>query len=300
MQPVHSRKVKIGLIQVSSNYNWSVEQCQKEMLELAERCLQDGADLVFMPEENQYKGCSEVPRRELIQKYAPPYRELCRELARKYNVYVVPWDYEQDEDGSIFNTSYILDREGNEIGKHRKVLITRSDEEKQICPGTKFQVFELDFGKVGIMICFDNYFSEAARCLALQGAELILYPLYGDTLKDQWEIRTKCRAIDNSVYVASCHIHSVPIQDNVCYTGMFSPTGETVAALTQEGSHQVVEVELGTQVLARTLGPGSEKVQDIKQYLLYTRQSGLAAFKPLLEPTKVLDWEDIEWIDRRN
>jgi predicted amidohydrolase len=288
-----SRQAKIGLIQVSSDSNWSVEQCLEEMLMLSENCLKEGADLVFMPEANQYKGVRHLSKKELAINYAEDYKQRCAQLARKYQAYVVPWDYEVDEQGKTYNTSYILDRNGEEIGRYRKVIITYNGEQKGETPGSSFPVFDLDFGRVGIMICFDNYYAEAARCLALQGAELILYPLYGDTLKDQWEIRTRARAIDNSVFVAPCHIHSSPKEADVTFTGMIDPTGNVIAKLTEEGTSQVVSIEMGRKVITCTrAAPGLN--EDIKQYLLRNRRHGIKAFQPLVEPVEIWDWDQIE------
>lgn len=115
----------------------------------------------------------------------------------------MPWDYEYN-DGKIYNSSYILDRNGVELGRYRKTQLTIG--EHDLTPGDDIPVFDLDFGKVGIMICFDNYFPEVARVLGLKGAELVLSPLYGDTLIPQWEIKMKARAIDNSMYIASSQI----------------------------------------------------------------------------------------------
>jgi predicted amidohydrolase len=294
------RKAKIGLMQVTgTDYSWSVEQCQEEMLYLAEQCLKDGADLVFMPEAYQYKEARNYyPLQELLLRYSADYLERCRGLARKYQAYVVPWDYEADSDGALYNTSFIFDRQGVEIGKYRKVLITQREEEAGITPGSSFPVFDLDFGKLGIMICFDNYFSEAARCLGLQGAELILLPLYGDTLKPQWEIMTKARAVDNCVYIATCQIHSVPVDREASFTGLVGPDGEVITKVTKEGSYSVVEIEPGKKVITQTEGPGSDQYEDIKEYLLHTRTLGVEAFQPILEPTRVLNWDEIAWKKR--
>ncbi len=287
------RKARIGLIQVSANYHWTAGQCLDEMLELCEKCLQEGADLVFMPEGAQYKSLKQTPAKELAQKYAADFRRRCSELARKYNAYVVPWDYEVDGEGRVYNTSYILDRSGREVGKYRKVLITINEERRGITPGVHFPVFDLDFGRIGIMICFDNYFAEAARCLALQGAELILYPLKGDTLKNQWEIKLKARAIDNSVFVAPCHVNSSPIEAEVTYTGMIGPSGEVIDQLIQQGTYTVAEIEIGRKVVTCTRAvPGLN--EDIKQYLLRNRRHGIKAFQPLVEPVEIWDWNHIE------
>lgn len=202
----------------------------------------------------------------------------------------MPWDYEIEGD-RIFNTSYILDRNGNEIGRYRKVQITRGEEINGISKGDDFPVFDLDFGKVGIMICFDNYYQESARILALNGAEMILYPLYGDTLKPQWEIKLKARAIDNSVYVAPCHIGSTPVNTLITFTGMVDPTGEVICKLEKQGSCKVVEVDFGKRVITCIMASKGH-YEDLKQYLLRMRNK--EAYKDIMKKIDLMEWDKIQ------
>ncbi|MDR6550080.1 carbon-nitrogen hydrolase family protein [Paenibacillus qinlingensis] len=288
------RTAQIGLIQVKPRYDESVtvEGCLDELLQLAEQCLKDGADLVFMPEAYQYRlARRHIPRGELSKTYSETYKQRCSQLARKYNAYVVPWDYEIDEQENVYNVSYVLDRNGVEIGRYRKVHLTRG-ETKVLTYGRDFPVFDLDFGKVGIMICFDNYFPESARILALRGAELILFPLFGDTLNPQWEIKLRARAIDNSVYVATCHLHADP---GTSFTGMVSPTGEIIAKVENEGTYQVVEIDLSTKIMTNTRAVKGS-CEDIKQMLLKLRR--MEAYQPLLEDVPQMNWEEIEFFNK--
>ena len=283
-----ARKAKIGIMQVTVDYTWTVEQCHDELLYLAEQCLKEGADLVFMPEAYQYKTAREsITRQELARIYAAGYKEKCAALARQYKAYVAPWDYEVDGDGNLYNASYILDRQGNEIGRYHKVNITRNE---NITRGSSYPVFDLDFGKVGIMICFDNYFPESAEILALNGAELILYPLYGDTLNPQWEIRLRARAIDNTVYVAPCQISSHPIEDKFTFSGVVGPDGEVICRLTEGGTYKVLEIEPGKKIITHTSG-SPDISEDIKQYLLKSRN--VEAYGPILVKREALDWDCI-------
>lgn len=290
---IGTRVAILGLIQVTADYSWSVEQCLEELLELMEQCLQDGADLVFTPEEAQYKSVGSASRAELVRTYSADYLQRCSELARRYGAYVAPWDYELGEDGSIYNSVYLYGRQGELVGRYRKVQITRGEALKGLSAGAEYPVFDLDFGKVGILTCFDNYYPESATILALRGAELILYPLYGDTMKERWEIRVKSRAIDNTVYIAPCHIHSSPKEAKVSYTGLVDPTGQMVARLTEEGSWQVVELEMGKQVITEMSGAGSGVCEDTKQYLLKMRNP--EPFIAVTERPDTWPWERIRW-----
>ena len=287
------RPFKLGLIQVASDYKTKTKEKQIHMLELGEKCLQEGAELVFFPEA--YLSMSPdwddemMKKGELLRKTADEFKEKCAELAVKYHSYVVPWDYEVTEDGKIFNTSYILDRQGIEIGRYRKVHPTDGEVCSGVTPGDSFHVFDLDIGKVGIMICFDNYWPESARCLSLLGAELILYPLIGDTLTPQWEMRLKARAVDNFVYVASCQAQE---RYNIAYTGLVNPHGDVIARLDCGPSYRVVEVDMGRQVITSTRGRPNVINEDLKRLLDRCRNSN--AYGPIIKgPKELWPWEKV-------
>lgn len=283
------RKAKIGLIQVDMQASDGYERRLDILTDMAEKCFEEGADLVFFPEAYQH-----VPDRTIVYRpdelrvLAAEWKERCADLARKHHGYVVPWDYEAAEDGRVYNSSYILDREGCEIGRFRKVHLTHSEISKGLSHGSDFPVFDLDIGRVGIMICFDNYFPESARILGIRGAELVLYPLYGDTLFPQWELKMRARAADNSMYVACCQIDN---RFPVAYTGLVSPDGTVLHRLENKPSHLVAEVDLGRRVMTHTTG--SEKyVEDIRDYLMRCRWP--EAYGGLLEPTEnPKSWEEI-------
>ncbi len=291
------RKVKIGVFQVNHVPSESMEKKQEQLLSLATKCLENGAELVFFPEAYQYTSCRDIVfDHEKLVEVSGAWKEKCAELAKKYHAYVIPWDYEY-KDGKVYNSSYILDRNGVEVGRYRKTHPTFSESEvKGIAPGDEIPVFDLDIGKVGIMICFDNYFPEVARCLGVQGAELVIYPLYGDTLNPQWEIKMKARAIDNSMYIAATQIdmHN-GIRLGTSYSGIVSPEGHTICRLTEAGTYQVVEIEMGKQVITNTSCVAEE---DIRRYL--ERQRNPKAYSVITEDKKNLwDWDDIYDKDER-
>ena len=280
---------KIGLIQVDNKMSYDIKKRQDSLIELGTKCLEDGADLVFFPEAFQY-----VQNREVIfdtQRLigiADEWQERCAELARKYHAYVVPWDYYVGEDGRVRNSSYILDRDGNFIGRYCKCNLTASEQKKGLVHGTEYVVFDLDIGRVGIIICFDNYFPEAAASLGNSGAQLILYPLYGDTLKPQWEMKLRTRAIDHSLYMASCQLD--PFWD-IAYTGIVDPEGNVIEKLDSANSYRVVEIEMGKTVRTNTSATPSCS-EDLREYLHkcrnYRSYGALAS-----EGTMPKEWNEI-------
>ena len=278
---------KIGLIQVlqrpEDGYN---ERCEI-LLDMAEKCFKDGADLVFFPEEYQHCPNGDIVKdHKALQEVISKFQKKCSALAKKYSAYLVPWDYELC-DGKVYNSSYILDRNGKEIGRYRKVHTTPNESAKGVMAGESFPVFDLDIGKVGIMICWDNYFPESARCLGNNGAQLILYPLYGDTLNPQWEIKLRARAIDNGVVIASSQIDNY---HDAAFTGVIMPDGEIAQKLTEKPSYKVVDVDIGKPWITHTSG-SLDFSEDIKK--MTERSRNPKAYGDVLKDPEIASWEEI-------
>ena len=243
----------------------SIELRQKALIEMAERCFEEGADLVLFPECFQYAVHREVVKDlERLKEIEIDWQKQCASIAKKHGAYLVAWDYHLDDDGKLYNTSYILGRNGEFIGRYRKTNITYGEIQKGVSCGNEFPVFDLDIGKVGIMICFDNYFPEVAANLGNKGAQLVLYPLYGDTLKPQWELKLRARAVDHSMFIVPCQIDT---QQEVSFTGVVDPYGEIVERLEEDNTYRVVDVDLSKTVWSNTAAIKDSKGENLREYL---------------------------------
>jgi predicted amidohydrolase len=101
-----------------------------------------------------------------------------------------------EKDGDkVFNTAVIFDRQGEFAGKYRKTHLHGPEVFAGTSCGDEYPVFELDFGKVGIQTCYDEWFPEVSRVLAFKGAEILLLPVAGGK-----PITWRVRALDNGVY----------------------------------------------------------------------------------------------------
>ena len=151
--------------------------------------------------------------------YAEKEGEACwqamSDYARKYHVYLIAGSMpEVDEQGKVFNTSYIFDRDGKQIGKHRKAHLfdiqvkggQHFKESDTLTPGDRATVFETEFGKMGVMICYDIRFPEFARKMTLEGAKMIFVPAAFNmtTGPAHWELTFRARALDNQIYMIGC------------------------------------------------------------------------------------------------
>ncbi|MFP4661645.1 MAG: carbon-nitrogen hydrolase family protein [Halanaerobiales bacterium] len=138
------------------------------------------------------------------------YQHLSR-IARENQIYLVGGSIPEREDDMIFNTSYIFNREGERIGKHRKIHLFDIDieggqtfkESDTLSSGNNIEVVETEIGKIGIIICYDLRFPELSRLLVNRGAELIVVPgaFNMTTGPAHWEILFRTRALDNQVFM---------------------------------------------------------------------------------------------------
>lgn len=122
-------------------------------------------------------------------------------MARHYNMNVVFGTYEREGE-RLYNAAVLIGRKGEVIGKYHKVHIL-AVEKWSLSGGDGFPAFEADFGRVGMLICYDIMFPEAARSLVLNGAEFLFIPTMGFSGPGQCEgnglMRVRMRAMDNFV-----------------------------------------------------------------------------------------------------
>ena len=149
-----------------------------------------------------------------------PSWNFCSDLAAKYGVYLSAGSMpERDAKGHVYNTAYVFDREGRQIGKHRKMHLFDINvpggqcfrESDTLSPGNEIVVFDTEFGKMGLCVCYDLRFPELARLIALEGAKVILVPAAFNmtTGPAHWEIMFRQRAVENELFM----IGTAPARD---------------------------------------------------------------------------------------
>jgi len=196
------RIVKIGTCQPTApTRDLTADHIQRRALELLAEAGSDGVDICCLPECVNVVACSSnsVPGRAGQAKgFIAQVADICSRF-RMYGVLPV---IERRGD-RLYNTAVILDRDGQAVGRYDKVHLTPDERENWgLTPGSTYPVFELDFGRIGVMICYDGCFPEPARILALQGAEVIFFPsLQRSYPEDQLALQVRARAADNFVYV---------------------------------------------------------------------------------------------------
>lgn len=122
-------------------------------------------------------------------------------LAKELGKWILPGSYYENADGAIYNTAPVIDPQGNVIARYRK-MFPFFPYEKDVCSGEDFVVFEVpEVGKIGLMICYDQWFPEVSRNLAWMGAEVILCPTLTNTIDRPTElVLAKANATVNQCY----------------------------------------------------------------------------------------------------
>lgn len=243
------------------------------------------ADLVIAPECWVRVGLDklDVDRLAVAIPGDNPIYHLFAARARKHHMHVVGWAYEKD--GSVkYNTAFVIGPDGEFVGKYRKTHPVPGEETvgQGIRPGDEFPVFDLPFGRIGIMICFDNYFPEVSRILAVKGARLICYPTMNSP-RLSLETRAAARAMDNGVYVACSVLMGYRLAEGSA--AIYDPRGDIIAGSGSRDGVVVAEVDL-QRPFPMAFVPGSEQYPgaDLHRLLLSARRPEI--YNELLSPVQ--------------
>jgi predicted amidohydrolase len=169
---------------------------------LLDRAATERPDVICLPETFTSAGCENEPAVERAEPVPGPTTEMAAAKAREHNANVIcPLLVRRD--GRVYNSAVVIDRRGEVVGAYEKLHpVTTSPDftvfEKGVSPGAEPRVFELDFGRIGVLICFDvNFPAEWAR-LAAMGAEIVFWPSAYDG-----GFPLQARAWDHHYYVVS-------------------------------------------------------------------------------------------------
>lgn len=179
--------------------------------------------------------------------------------------------------GKLRNVAVVLGRRGEVVGVYEKVQVNRSEMDAGRVGGDSWPVFELDFGKIGIMICHDMHFPEAPRCLALGGAEVIFWPThYGGIWGDDYCVSLmRATAILNGVYLASVSLAPPPGEGwqahmQMARSGMIGPRGEWLWSAGFEPGLAVGEIDLDAPLVRPWFSKG--RLDDYRAMYLAERR----------------------------
>ena len=177
-------------------------------------------------------------------------------LAKELGIYIVGGSIPEIADGKVYNSSFVYDRVGRELARHRKVHLFNIDvaggqrffESDTLSPGNRITTFDTEFGVMGLCICFDLRFEELARCMTLRGAKCIFVPAAFNmtTGPAHWELLFRQRAVDNQCFTVGVSPARNPNASYVAYGNSIAvdPWGKVLCRAGAEAAVLYAELDL--------------------------------------------------------
>ena len=226
----------------------------------------EGADLAVLPE----MFCCPYANESFVKNAEPVSGKVWNflsETAKRHNLYLVGGSIPELEGGRIYNTSFVFDRSGSLIARHRKMHLFNVDieggqkfrESDTFSAGADITLFDTEFGRFGLCICFDMRFPELTRLMALDGAKMVIAPAAFNmtTGPMHWETMFRQRAVDDQVFTVGVS----PARDEggvyVSYANsiLCSPWGKVMARAEAGPELITAEIDLNEVERARAQLP---------------------------------------------
>jgi N-carbamoylputrescine amidase len=269
-------KVAIGLIQTSCSADPAANL--KKTLAAAQRAAKQGAQIICTQElfRSQYFCQTEDHENFKLAEPVPgPTTKAFQKLAKDNKVVVIASLFEKRASGVYHNTAAIIDADGSLLGLYRKMHIPDDPlyyEKFYFTPGDLgFRAWQTQHGKIGVLVCWDQWYPEAARLTAMQGAEILFYPTaigWHPTEKSEhakqhsaWETIQRSHAVANGCYVAVPNRvgHEKLSGDGIQFWGQSFVAGTSGEILAKAGSEKeetlVIELDLSKVDQTRTHWP---------------------------------------------
>ena len=248
-----ARHIELALLQTHADANPATNLERTEAL--VHEAAKDGAELVVTQElfASPYFCQTEDDAHFALAEAIPgPTTDRLSQLAEAAGVVLVASLFERRAPGLFHNTVAVLDRDGSLAGTYRKMHIPddpRFYEKFYFAPGDQgFEPIDTSVGRLGVLICWDQWFPEAARLMALAGAEVLLYPTAIATWEGEQELRpaqehawrtVQCsHAIANGLHVAA--VNRIGREDALHFWGRSFVAGPDGAVITQAGEHETI------------------------------------------------------------
>ena len=246
--------VKIALCQMNVIDN--KDENLKKATSMINQSVEDNPDFVVLPEMFNCPYSNDKFIEYAEEEKTSKTLSKISQLAFENKVYILAGSIPEKENGKLYNTSYLFDKTGEIIAKHRKMHLFDIDvkgkitfkESDVLTAGDDFTIADTEFGKIGIGICYDVRFPELARIMAQNGAKILFYPgaFNMTTGPVHWELLFKSRALDNQVY---CVGVAPALNEDASYHSfghsiITSPWGEILAEADEKENLIISEIDL--------------------------------------------------------
>ena len=271
-QNISNKKISVAAIQLPCSSD--IERNIEATIQQIEAAAKAGANLICLQElfSSLYFCQSEDHAQfEIAESIPGPTIDRICQVAKAQQVVVVAGVFERRTAGVFHNSAVVIDTDGSILGTYRKMHIPDDPyfyEKFYFTPGDLgFKSFQTSVGNVGVCICWDQWFPEAARLTAMQGAEILVYPTaigwqapekeqYGAAQVDAWQTMMRSHAIANGVYVVAPN--RVGVEDNIEFWGssfVVDPYGCIIAKAGHEAETIQADCDLSLIETARTHWP---------------------------------------------
>ncbi len=242
--------MRLALCQMSNG--GSIDYNLEKSISAIKKAATNGADLILFPEVQLTEFFPQYPGKDVssygITIDSDILKSFC-DACRRNHIMAVPNIY-LVEDGKHYDASILIGKDGQVIGIQKMVHVAYAEkfyEADYYTPSDDgFKVFDTEFGKVGIMVCFDRHYPESIRTEALMGADLILIPTVNTTEEpmELFEQEIRVQAFQNSVYAAMAN--RVGKEDEMNFAGesiVVSPEGNTIMKADDKEQIMYVDIE---------------------------------------------------------
>lgn len=271
------KTVPVGLVQMPMSTH--PEQNFEQAISLVRQAAKDGAKIICLPELFRTQYFCQTEDHNHFQWAEPipgPSTERLAKLAAELEIVLIASLFEKRAEGLYHNTAAVLDADGRYLGKYRKMHIPDDPlfyEKFYFTPGDLgFKVFNTRYARVGVLICWDQWFPEAARLTAMRGADILFYPTaigwhpsekaeFGEAQHNSWELIQRSHAVANGCYVCAANRtgHEGDSEGGIEFWGQsfhVSPTGEILARASVEHEGVLIQdLDLGQLDISRTHWP---------------------------------------------
>lgn len=289
------KKIKVGLIQQANT-----PDLRTNLMNLAQNiaaCAAHGAQLVVLQElHNTLYFCQTEDTRlfDLAEPIPGPSTGFFSELAASHEIVLVTSLFEKRAPGLYHNTAVVFDKDGSIAGKYRKMHIPDDPayyEKFYFTPGDLgFQPIQTSLGKLGVLVCWDQWYPEAARLMALRGAEILIYPTAigwesSDTPEEQsrqleaWMISQRGHAVANGLPVIS--VNRVGFEPDpsgqtkgIQFWGNSFVTGPQGELLAQAGNHESANIVVDVDM---------ERSENVRRWWPFLRDRRIDAYQDILK-----------------
>ncbi|MCA3269307.1 MAG: carbon-nitrogen hydrolase [Thalassospira sp.] len=292
MKPHSPSPFTLGVIQMRMQPDIATNLAHA--LSLLDAAAAKGVQVVLLPEL--------INAQYFCQKLDPAYMDIAEPIpgkttdvlaakAKQHNMVIIAPLYERAAAGLYYNSAAVLDADGTLKGVYRKMHIPHDplfEEKYYFAPGdTGFMAFDTRYGRIGVLICWDQWFPEAARATALLGADVLLYPTaigwhpaekaaFGADQVTAWRTAQRAHAIASGVYVAAANRigHEIISGDGLEFFGhsfVYDPFGRELASLDERAEG----------VLTALIDPRA--IEDTRRNWPFRRDRRVDAYQGLLK-----------------